>query len=407
MLEKRKTFKIYIYAFLIITSELLGFYRNTPLYNYLGVNDFIYLMTIILSLLYIILTRDIILYKPNKRNGMGIFYSFTLIVIADIVASYIRFGQSITQVISISYFYFIIPLAGIILYKNIKNESDCEMIEEAIVNVATMLALISFVQFVLYFAHVNFLAACTGERYGTARVIIGQQIQICGLFFSYARMRFTHKNKYKICTFLLLFSFVFIIKTRGLWIYLGASLIVFEVLKKNIRIKRWIFIISFIAVLLACYLMTQEESVLTNFDSGDSHVIWRLRTSAWYFNQIIESPIFGLGLIKAIKGTESYTLLMGTWGRAFRGDVGLLGFANAFGIVGLMWFFYYIKSYFTRVKDMARRKKMRFASPYMCYLYFAIIGSISFSIMANSQLIMIPVMTALLIRRNQFVEVVQ
>lgn len=395
--------KAYIIIYLLFTSELFGFYRNFKLFSSLGVNDFIYVMLIMLTLASFISSKKYTLPKPNSRNKLWIFYSFALITICNIVYSYYKHHQTITQVLSVSYLFFVIPLVGVYLYRMIKSSNDCDYVEDAIVKFATAVAVISLIQVLLHFVNIDILAAVNGERYLTARIQIGQQIQICGLFIAYTKMRTAPNNrKYQIITLLLVLSFIFAISTRGLWIYLTACLAFYEIQRRKKHVNYYVIALTVITIILIVYNMIDEEGAVAMLDSGDNHVLMRMRTMNLYFNQVVEDPLFGLGFIKPIEGTDSYDLVMGDWGRAFRGDVGLLGFVNTFGVVGLTWFIFIVRAMIVKLKVLMKLSNTLYAGPYLAYLFFAIVGSVTFSIFANSQLMMFPIMFVLLVKRTLY-----
>jgi hypothetical protein len=299
--------------------------------------------------------------------------------------------------------FFVIPLTGIFLYRLIRNNEDCDYIEDAILHFAVAVATISLLQVLLHFANIDILAAVNGERYLTARIMIGQQIQICGLFISYSKMRANpNSKKYIAMTLLLVLSFIFAISTRGLWIYLSASLAFYEIQRRKRHVNYYVIALTILTIGLIIFNMVNEGSAISALDSGDNHVIMRMRTMNLYFNQVVDDPVFGLGFIKPIEDTEAYDLAMGDWGRAFRGDVGLLGFVNTYGMVGLIWFIYIIRAMIVKLQILMKISNTFFAGPYLMYLFFSIVGSVTFSIFSNSQMMMFPIMFVLMIKRATY-----
>lgn len=402
MEKDNRKLKIYIFIFLLVSSELLGIYRNLPIYPNLGVFDFIYAGLIVLTLVFFLSFKNFGFAKPNNTNQLWVVYSFAIILLCNFVYSLLRHHQSVNQVLSVSYLYLVIPLVAIYLNRAIKSANDCELIENMIIQFAVVISLVSLVQVLLHAINIDILNVIEGERYGGARIAIGISVEICGILMAYTKMREYHTLVYRMEFITILLCFIFAVRTRGLWIYIGASLIFFEIHKQKKHVNLYIVLLSLFTIGLIILDMVSEDAAMVALDSGDNHVIWRIRTMKWYFDQIIENPLFGLGLIKPIENTTSYTLLMGDWGRAFRSDVGFLGFINTFGVIGLGWYTFFIIVYIKKIMVLMANSRTTYSGPYLSYIFLSIVGATTFSIMANNQLYMVPVMFVLLIKRARF-----
>ena len=101
-------------------------------------------------------------------------------------------------------------------------------------------------------------------------------------------------------------------------------------------------VISIIILIIAIMVLQTSlaKEYIDSFRVIDASYTARISATEMYLEQLYEKPIFGVGFIRDMENSEIVTLLRGSNGTYTRTDVGIIGFANCFGIVGLIWYIY-------------------------------------------------------------------
>ena len=132
---------------------------------------------------------------------------------------------------------------------------------------------------------------------------------------------------------------IYVSKTRGYLIALTIcilSMIYFYKRGFISKIYTTVIVILVGAIIINLPIISKYNDLKEN-DYGSS--ITRQNAINFYVNQIRNKPLFGMGIINTVnKNDENYSIVRGPYGKFYRDDVGIIGFTNEFGILGLILF---------------------------------------------------------------------
>ncbi|MDM0979081.1 hypothetical protein QTJ05_14230 [Clostridium perfringens] len=263
--------------------------------------------------------------------------------IVEIIISKLRYDQSNISLFSVSIYYFVILIYFIISYYNVKQKE----IIKIFINISLVLSIILIIQFVLYEkSGIAFLKINVGsvKRFGEVRISEGAHAVALGIILSFSEIIKSRKillesNIKNILNLILGFiEIIFIAKTRSILVILIIS-IIFMLLYHSKGISERIKII-FMIIISSIILM--NSNIVKKYDNLDSEEKWstiaRKGAIEYYLDQVVEKPLFGVGIINPSESIEMHYYARGPLGIYYRDDVGIIGFLNAFGLVGLIWY---------------------------------------------------------------------
>lgn len=116
-----------------------------------------------------------------------------------------------------------------------------------------------------------------------------------------------------------------------------------------------IFSIIFV-ILFASLKFDSIFSSISSYFEDDAGIMIRFKTIEYYWNHILEKPLFGYGFITANRQTATYSIMSGIGGYYFRDDVGIVGFLDQFGFLGGVWFISLVVNMLKYGKRASRNK---------------------------------------------------
>jgi len=322
-----------------------------------------------------------------------------VISIFEVINSYIINGQPLiigiyavkSFCLYLFYFYFI---------DNYKSIDDLQSVEKFIIITGFIASLIYFTQAILYdkmiFLHVDFFNA----RLGNVRFYTGFTYVIFSFFLTISKI-FTQKATKWYFLLIAVFEFIsiiFVSQTRNFLIGIIIGLLWIIYIQKKFS-KIWFSLAIILFIIIVIYLgdvslIKLIYSVYLESVDKSGTVGFRIKEIEFYWNQIINHPIFGVG-IYSTKFPESY-YITGLVHKYYLSDVGIIGFIFQTGLIGFIWLVYFISKIISLiikvyVKD---RDSSLFFSSFMVYCLATIFSTFYFGLL--NSIIYITVMISML-----------
>lgn len=319
----------YLYVYLIVILNFLGLsYNPEQAYNLVRILGVIVLLTA--------------LFFSNKKSSdsFSTFVKFFIgYVVLEIFVSSFHYGTPIDIMFLFSISYATI-LSYFVFYK-----IERERLVKIVCWMSSITIGILTVQYFIYrYLGIEFLFKFSEipTRMEVQRIYIGIYIFPFAFLISLSRIITSINNKtkipplYLITAGLTLFDLYFFVMTRSFLILIlaVALLIVLFFLRGR---KKIYFILSCVILFYAGYALGFFDKYIEFSKSEDVSLSTRFAAIDYYYNITInENPLLGFGFIK-IDNNQLKGILQGANGEFYREDVGIFGFFNNFGLIGLTW----------------------------------------------------------------------
>ena len=364
MNKKYKIRSDYLFLFLmiLINTCFFGFYGFLPFAQNFYIYDYKYILILFVSFIFFFfsLIKNRFKIKFSKSNRL-LTISFFLIILLEVVLSYISYHQPIILVLKEASYNIIILFAYftfVQLYKSLNFEEILKLI--VIFGLITS-SISLFSAFIFNHFNINILGLVIENasiRNDKVRFFIGEETVILGVIISITRI-FSKKNKTidVLNIIISLLQIYFVSQTRSLILYLILIilLILFFNKKTNLTLKLLMISVSSIFILYIILNFRDIETYINSYIGGDSSISIRFKTIDFYMNQFYQKPWFGMGYISSSKDIDDWQLLYGPEGYYYRSDVGIIGNLNQYGIIGLLWI---IAFFYKNIKYSAKEKQI-------------------------------------------------
>lgn len=340
--------------------------------------------------------------KKNKR-GKYIYkrnvYFFIFFLILEIIYSYFKYEQDIIYILYASAYNFII-LSYFIFSNHIKTKHDLKKIQNIFILFSFVLTLLYIVQFLLYNKGIIFLNVPIRARFGEARIHyltilpnLGFLLSIIG--FMNRENKTSWRFFYLINSVLTLVYIVFIAKVRmAILVIFICSLVFFLVKYRRIWFVS-IYLILFVGLLSFTYIYYFRPQIVINYMNSSETEEWSAITRSneinYFLGQAKDNPIFGVGFIHPIEGTEEYYILRGEFGKFYANDVGIVGLMQTFGITGLVWYVLLLFKLLRVLKVIIKTKHIDDSIDYLVILTYIITTTPTLIITDKLRNFMLPV----------------
>ena len=389
-LGKASSCKIYIFLLLLCITGFIGFYRYLPGSSTLYSNDYYYITAFMVTIMFLL--GRVLNNRKLKINGLFLKHGalLVLLMLVEIISTYFIVHQPIILTIKEA-FYYIVPIAAyitIIQFKDINHSGFLNEVFDMIVSFSTVCSIVAIIAFLLNtyngFNILRLNITLDSYRNGTLRFNVGGIVLYLGVFISIIKLierdfSWKHIINIAVCAY----QIIFINKTRTVMLYIVAviaiSILNERKLKKSIRILMWLIIV--VSIVGAFVFSDSVNTTVTSYLYSDAGFMMRLRAIEHYMNQFAQYPILGIGLISSSQDISGWQLLYGSEGRFFRGDVGVIGLLNEFGILGLLWVVVFFLKTFKEIKGMHDLA----SQICRCLLWFLLISMINLSFMDNNR----------------------
>ncbi|HFD2051429.1 hypothetical protein ACSXC0_14435 [Clostridium perfringens] len=384
---------------LSLVIELRFFYiiKNLPI-----VGEDFSKITIILLLITLVLFCGTIFLKPKYIFGGSVLIFIFIYCLQLLICSF-RYNQSIYDIFLVSKYNLIILLYFIMVYFS-RNIIKIENFDFYIIGFSFILSFLIDAQYIVFdkgmiFLNVNF----NNLRFGTLRLYESADfINLgCILATSYLFKKNIKKSKKIICFITIILCFfnnIFVAKVRmGLVITLICVLIIsFLELNKSF-FKVITFFIATLFIFITFINTNIAKDYLMSLETEKVSKEVRESTSSYYIEQFKDYPLMGIGYMKSYyDGDQYYQILRGTDERkAYREDVGIIGFLNTFGIIGILWYFYICVKIIV-VCVNTRRKNIDDFAKVLSICIFIIISSSSLIIMDKQRILLLPIILTII-----------
>lgn len=340
--------RINILSFFVVLLLLLQvkFFYLIPFSPFYIINDN---QQQILMVLIVIITILCTNFRPinNLKNNNFKFEIILFLIYYAILLIYssIRNGQGFVSAFIASNFYLMI--LGYFVFAYYIQTEGLRKFDDKVLVIATLNILAGWLQFFLVSHGVSIMKASSNTvRFGTIRVLNMSETLTCfGILIAFSRFLFTkspNRYKYLLITILGFIGNVLVSKVRGTIIALFLGMVVLLFIKYRNKPLHNLIVLVFIAITVVAFFKTpigqNYSSSLSNSDTDTISI--RQREFKYYDEQTtssINNFILGTGFIRD-NGDVMSMYLKGPAHVYSRTDIGLLGIANAIGILGVIWY---------------------------------------------------------------------
>ncbi len=398
-ITEEKLFLVFFIAFVSVFSVYWGMYSYLPVAHSFYVGDAVFLGEFACSLFALFVLFFI---RKSIRIRKGFFFNICsglfFVLLLQIIQSYLSYSQSFSVVLKEAGYYLIAILVYIV-FVQFRERLTVEQVIDSFAKASIVCSVIALFAFFLFtFAGINILNVSIAEsnfRNGTLRFDVGKNIVFIGLIISFVKVfRQEYSRLDLLNIFLGVLHIVIVMKTRSVGFYFLSLLFLGPFLITKVQ-KKWkflIFEISFCALLLfVIYFenLSSELDLLWNDDVGN---VVRQDAIKFYLNQFYDNPVLGMGFIDSNKDNAVSHLLRGLNLQYYRDDVGVIGFLNAFGVVGFIWLIVFLKKTISMV-----RGKFDYASNVVKMLVaYCIITLPNLSVMDPQRVVMLSIIMVLI-----------
>ena len=381
--------KAYIFAVLLCLSDFLGFYKFLPLGSSLYKWDLIYAYILIFSIIFILL-------KAGKENvsfwTKKIKYSIIglmVLTLIEILLSSLNYKQSAFMLMKEASYNIVFAVMlysfSIINFSFITKEWLCKKI--VLFSVLSSFSAILF--FVLYSAF-SFNPLQLSEnvtRNGTIRFVIGTGIVILALIISFTKFLNKSATKLDVINILLgTIQIYYVNKTRSIILFLIIlfCIIILKTKRTNNLLKISLFLLISVSVILVFFGNQYFAAYINDYVNNDYGLLNRSEAIVFYLNQFIHKPMFGMGYIGTDRSSVTSLLLYGPNGNYYRGDLGVIGLIDEYGIAGLIWTLYFLYGIYCMGKNTTI-----YAQIIRFVVFYYVISLVNLSFMDSERLLFV------------------
>ena len=387
MTAKTKNTSLIIWLIIICMTNFGEFYKYLPLGSAIYSTDYMLLSCFLLSLCLLIFALVNNNGKLKKGEYFIIVWYLVVLVLVELVVTYVNYHQPIALTIKES-FYYLVPATAYLAFVQWKQMLNIKRFYNILISASIICSTIAIFAFVLYtYMGLNILRLSTSSvsdfRNGTIRFAVGGIVVYVAMTFSIGRLlarEYTKKDIVNIC--LGTIQLVFINKTRANIMYFIVVVLITILLNKKVKKTYRALAISGLVIsgLVALFTADSISQNVNLFISGDIGVMARIEAIDFYMKQFLDKPLLGMGLLSGNQSANDWQLVSG-YNSAYyyyRDDVGVVGLINKFGIVGVIWVVYF----FSKVaKNLKRANKISYTSGCKSLLIYMMVSIISLNFM--------------------------
>lgn len=355
----------------------------------------------------IILITLIILNKRLSINKKYLFkwnvIIFSIIYFEIIILSLIRYNQTIRNLmlnsnyclVILAYFifsYYLVDSKNLIKFKNI------------IIIMSAILSILYIAQYAVYEHNIIFLSIdLDALRFNSLR--ISQLSDFISLGFILAYSNLINKEgigkKSKIVGLVAVivdaYEIVFVAKTRVLLLIVVCAFLLMTFLRfrKEKKVFMAIPIVIILAIVFYKSPIFDQYIQLSNYDSYSAYA--RTYEIDYYMEQFYHNPFFGMGfMVSREVGDENYYIARGPLGIAYRSDVGIIGFLNTVGIIGLIWYLHLLFKCLYYILRLFRKDEISKNIEVLGIFAYIILGSSTLIIMDPYRIMILPIFISII-----------
>lgn len=292
----------------------------------------------------------------------------------ELFVSSIRNGQGILNAFIASNFYLTILIYFICL--DFYAQKGRDSFYKILIIFSCIKVALCWLQYILAFKGIYFMSeGVMAIRFGTIRLYnMGDTFNCLGIIVAFAYLvgdKKHDKNRY-VYILLCVFGFLgMLLISKGRLQLLALCAGVYSVIySKNKKKKKMLLYLVLLMIALAVFLQSSiGKTYIESISNPDTDTLGiRSREIAYYNNQTKEHLLLGVGFIRD-NGDKMSDYLKGPAHQYSRTDVGLVGVANALGLVGAAW---YVTVTFLMLKRLKKIKQQLPDDEYRILLGFVV-----------------------------------
>lgn len=320
----------YLYLYLFVILNFIGLsYNPEQAYNLVRVLGII-----------VLLSAFFFWNKKDSDKFSSYVKFFAGYVVVEIFVSSFQYGTPIDIMFLFSISYATI-LSYFVFYK-----IDRERLVRIVCWMSSITIAILTVQYFIYkYLGIEFLFKFSEipTRMDVQRIYVGIYIFPFAFLIALSRIITCLNTKTKIPLLYLftagltLFDLYFFVMTRSFLILILAVALIMVLLFLKNKYKIYFILSCAVMAYVSYYHLGLFDKYIEFSKSEDVSLSTRFAAINYYYNITMnESPFLGFGFIK-IDNNQLKGILQGSNGEFFREDVGIFGFFNNFGLIGLTW----------------------------------------------------------------------
>lgn len=224
-------------------------------------------------------------------------------------------------------------------------------------------------------------------RNGTIRFGIGTGIVILALIISFTKFLNKSATKLDVINILLgTIQIYYVNKTRSIILFLIIlfCIIILKTKRTNNLLKISLFLLISVSVILVFFGNQYFAAYINDYVNNDYGLLNRSEAIVFYLNQFIHKPMFGMGYIGTDRSSVTSLLLYGPNGNYYRGDLGVIGLIDEYGIAGLIWTWYFLYGIYCMGKN-----NTVYAQIIRFVVFYYVISLVNLSFMDSDRLLFV------------------
>ena len=341
--------KLYTFLFLTYFTLFWGLYKwlGLRLFSYMAADFALFLTALVFSVAIILQNGGVVI----PRKGCGLFLGLFLLTCAGIIhTGTVAPTQPLYLTLSEAFPYISVCVEAFVLSRLIRNKEDLNWFMGAVEAASIVIACGSILQFILYPHVIIFPTDELPLRNGLYRIYVGGgSILPIGGIISIGNLLSSRERKgMSLLNIILVFiTLVLVRQARSNAACLMFVLLLGVLSVSNIpRAVRWVLYIGMAGLLIIGFIFVDGDVLFSEFSKTDAGVQARINGIRFFLDKFTDYPILGMGFITTSGNLDplSYSLLCSTSGYRFdRSDVGIIGVLNMFGILGVFWYFAFLR----------------------------------------------------------------
>lgn len=390
--------KINLYKLIAILSVFGIFLLEADLF-YLTTNNALKVLLSCVTLITCVLLLIKCFFSKEKKFIFNKFILFFIIYsFVEIVISVYRYSLSIISVFAVAKYIFIIMAYYIFSFYIRKKDKN------KFVNIVMLFSLIcSIVMLLQYFLYPKYGLFLNIMRYGfrfsSLRIYEGEGLINIGIVIAFGSL--INKNfKFRVLPYLTfiigLLEAIFVQKTRMVLLCIILTCVLVYLVKNIKRIGRLYLFILFLLIIIGIVQNTSLFSEYkSSFSTDDNSYTIRQAEIAFYLKQFSENMLFGMSFIPYNASSFTDMILRGPYDNYYRDDVGIIGFMNTFGLIGLVWFILMLGKVTRIIILSVQKKSINDNYETISFLLFVVFSLWTLIIMDPQRIIGFPILLAL------------
>ena len=394
-IRKKQSMGMIVYFITLLVFNYLAYIKELS-YDRINVITLVLLLGILFTGAYNEMVRNV---EENR-----IILLFFLVYLVQVLFSSINYSQSLAASFFSEKYYFIL-LLYYVLVRCFSSENDKEIVIDAYIILSFVIGtLIDIQTLLLHDKGIEILLLEYGKRAGGIRVLNSAHFIEIGILLSVSKII----NYWEDTTFIKRIIYVgailsglidvFFVSQTRMSIFIIVAIMGFAILMKDFGYSRQAMIkrIAILMIILLVVGLILNSSVVSalidDFGNNTVSVSLRLSELRLYLGQLFESPInfvFGLGMIHDTNTSYLYSVL-GVNGTGGRTDVGVIGFINEFGVLGLVIYLWIMVRGYRLIKQ-SRKSFIKCHDLLVLYSYY-ILGSGTLFMFNRGRIFAVPIM---------------